>query len=137
MLNKLKVGMGSPTHKLGLPLRNPMAHKFATTGSVDSCSVLPETQICREPPACGHHTSVICRWFHSPMAAAGVSSEFDMKPPLGAPLLIFPRGHVPKSFPQGDTSARQRRVGIRFFLLLFALPNAIESNLPVFHICCR
>ena len=58
-------------------------------------------------------------------------SEFNIKPPLGAPLLIFPRGYLLKSFPQVDTSTRQRGFEIRVFPLLCELPKAIESHLPV------
>ena len=57
--------------------------------------------------------------------AAGERSEFNIKPPLGAPLLIFPRGSLLKSFPQVDTSARQREFEIRVFPLLG------EPHLPV------
>ena len=66
-----------------------------------------------------------------PWGAAGERSEFNIKPPLGAPLLIFPRGYVLKSFPQVDTSARQRGFEIRVFPLLGELPKAIEPHLPV------
>ena len=38
------------------------------------------------------------------MGVAGERPWFDIKPPLGDPLLIFPRGYLPKYFPQGDTS---------------------------------
>ena len=37
------------------------------TGSVEGCSVLPETQIVRDMPARRHHTGLICKGFHSPM----------------------------------------------------------------------
>ena len=59
-----------------------------------------------------------------------VESEFNIKPPLGAPLLIFPRGYLLKSLPQVDTSARQRGFEIRVFPLLGELPKAIEPHLP-------
>ena len=58
-------------------------------------------------------------------------SEFNIKPPLRAPLLIFPRAYLLKSFPQVDTSARQRGFEIRVFPLLGELPKAIEPHLPV------
>ena len=51
-----------------------------------------------------------------PWEAAGERPEFIIKPRLGAPLLIFPRGHLLKSFPQMDTSARQRVFEIRVSL---------------------
>ena len=66
-----------------------------------------------------------------PWGAAGERSEFTIKPSLGAPLLIFPRGYLLKSFPQVDTSARQRGFEIRVFPLLGELPKAIEPHLPV------
>ena len=40
------------------------------------------------------------------LEAAGESPECDLKPPLGASLLIFPRGYPLMSFPQVDTSTR-------------------------------
>ena len=39
------------------------------------------------------------------MGAAEERPEFDIKSPLGAPLLIFPRGNLLKSFLLGCTSA--------------------------------
>ena len=46
------------------------------------------------------------RGFLSPIGAVGERPEFDVKPPLGSPLMVFPQGYLLKSFPQGDTSAR-------------------------------
>ena len=69
-----------------------------------------------------------------PWGAAGERSEFKIKPPLGAPLLIFPRGYLLKSFPQVDTFARQRGCEIRVFPLLGELPKAIEPHLPICHL---
>ena len=66
-----------------------------------------------------------------PWRSAGERSESNIKLPLGAPLLIFPRGYLLKSFPQMDTSARQRGLEIRVFPLLGELPKAIEPNMPV------
>ena len=80
---------------------------------------------------CGHHTGFICGGNLPPCGAAGERSEFNIKPPLGAPLLIFPRDYLPKSFPRVDTSARQRGFEIRVFPLLGELPKAIEPHLPV------
>ena len=82
--------------------------------------------VCRDPPARGHHTGFICGGNLSPCGAAGERSEFNIKPPLGAPLLIFPRGYPLKSFPRVDTSARQRGFEIRVFPLLGELPKAIQ-----------
>ena len=70
-----------------------------------------------------------------PCGAAGERSEFNIKPPLGAPLLIFPRGYLLKSFPQVDTSARQWGFEIRVSPLLGELPKAIEPHLPVCQLC--
>ena len=79
----------------------------------------------------GHHTVLYVGGSLPPCGAAGERSEFNIKPPLGAPLLIFPRGYLLKSFPQVDTSARQRDFEIRVFPLLGELPKAIEPHLPV------
>ena len=80
-------------------------------------------------------TQVLCvGGIFPPMGAAGERPEFDIKPPLGASLLIFSRGYLLKSFPQGDTSARQRGFEIRDFLLLGDLPKAIEPHLPICHL---
>ena len=68
------------------------------------------------------------------MGAAGERPEFDIKPPLGAPLLIFPRGYLLKSFPQGDTYARQWGFEIIVFPLLGELPKAIEPHLSIYQL---
>ena len=49
----------------------------------------------------GYHTGFVCREFPSSRP------EFDVKSPLGALLMIFPRGYLLKSFSLVDTSARQ------------------------------
>ena len=66
-----------------------------------------------------------------PCGAAGERSEFNIKPPLGAPLLIFTRGYLLKSFSQVDTSTRQQGFEIRVFSFLGELPKAIKPHLPV------
>ena len=91
---------------------------------------------CRRPslsgPACAWTPHrFYCGGVHLPWGAAGERSEFNIKPPLGAPLLIFPWGYLLKSFPQVDTSARQRGFEIRVFPLLGELPKAFEPHLPV------
>ena len=92
---------------------------------------------CRRPslsgPVCTWTPHRFYLWGGSipPCGAAGERSKSNIKQPLGAPLLIFPRGYLLKSFPQVDTSARQRRFEIRVFLLLGELPKAIEPHLPV------
>ena len=62
--------------------------------------------VCRDPPARGHHTGFICRGVPSPIGAAGERPEIEIKPPLAAPFLIFPRGDHLKSFLHRDTSER-------------------------------
>ena len=91
---------------------------------------------CRRPSLTGSAYAwtphgFFCGRFLPPWGAAGERSEFNIKPPLGAPLLIFPRGYLLKSFPQVDTSARQRGFEIRAFPLLGEPPKAIEQHLPV------
>ena len=61
----------------------------------------------------------------------GERLQFSVKLSFGAPLLIFPQGVLLKSFPQVDTSARQRGFEIRAFPLLGELPKAFEPHLPV------
>ena len=69
--------------------------------------------------------------FSSPIEAAGLRPELDIKSPFGAPFLIFPRSYHPKSFSQGNTSARHREFEVRVFPLLGELPKAIEPHMPV------
>ena len=73
--------------------------------------------VCRGQPAYGHFTGFIVG-IPSPIEAAGEKTELDAKPPLGAPLLILPRGDLLKSFTQEDTSARQRGLKSVFSLSL-------------------
>ena len=92
---------------------------------------------CRRPSLSGAacawtpHGFFSVRGSNPQWVAAGEKSEFNIEPPLGAPLLIFPRGYLLKYFPQVDASARQRGFEIRVFPLLGELPKAIESHLPV------
>ena len=60
-----------------------------------------------------------------PKGAAGEMPEFGFKPPLGAPLLIFPRGYLLRCFPQDS------RCLISVFPLLCELLIAIDPHLPV------
>ena len=46
----------------------------------------------RDLPTRGHHMGFIFSLWEMP--------EFDIKPPLGAPSMILPRGYLLKSFPQ-------------------------------------
>ena len=43
---------------------------------------------------------VICRGLPSSMGGGGERTEFDVKHPFGAQLLIFHRGHLLMYFPQ-------------------------------------
>ena len=95
---------------------------------------------CRRPslskPACAWTPHGFYLWgFPSHWGAAGERLEFNIKPPLGAPLLIIPRGYLLTSFPQFDTSARQRGFEIRVIPLLGELPKAIKPHLPVCQLC--
>ena len=104
---------------------------------MDGCNVLPETQFIGTRLRVDT-TRVLSVWGSiPPWGAAGERSEFYIKPPLGAPLLIFPRGYLLKSFPQVDTSARQRGFEIRVFPLLCELPKAIQPHLPVCQLVVR
>ena len=98
---------------------------------MDGCNVLPETQFVGTRLRVETTRVLSVGGNLPPCGAAGERSEFNIKPPLGAPLLIFPRGYLLKSFPRVDTSARQRGFEIRVFPLLGELPKAIEPHLPV------
>ena len=71
-----------------------------------------------------------------PKGAVGERPEFDIKLPLGAPLLIFPRSYLLKCFPQGDTSARQREFEIRILPVLGELTEACEPCPTVCQLYC-
>ena len=88
-----------------------------------------------DPPACGHHTGFICGGSLPPCGATGERSEFNIKPLLGDPLLIFLRGYLLMCLQQVDATARQRGFEIRVFPLLGELPKAIEPHLPVCQLC--
>ena len=57
---------------------------------MDGCNVLPETQF--GGTRLREDTTLVLSVGGSipPSGAAGEMSEFNIKPPLGAPLLIFP-----------------------------------------------
>ena len=104
---------------------------------MDGCNVLPETPIVGTRLRVDT-TRVFSVWGSlPPWGAAGERSEFNIKPPLRAPLVIFPRGYLLRSFPQVDTSARQRGFEISVFPLLGELPKAIELQLPVIPLATR
>ena len=78
--------------------------EFATTISVNSCSVLPETQFVWTRLRV-YTTHVLFEGGSlPPMGATGERQEFGIKQPLGAPLLTFPRGYPMKTFLQRDIS---------------------------------
>ena len=98
---------------------------------MDGCTVLPETQFVGTRLRMDTTRVLSVGGSIPPWGAAGERSEFNIKPPLGAQLLIFPRGYLLKFFPQVDTSARQRGFEIRVFPLLGELPKVIKPHLPV------
>ena len=98
---------------------------------MDGCNVLPETKFVGTRLRVDTTRVLSVGGSLPPCGAAGERSEINIKSPLGAPLLIFPRGYLLKSFPQVDTSARQRGLEIRVFPLLGELPKAIEPHQPV------
>ena len=138
MLKKFKVRRGCTSPS---PLTWPSTKKsdgtkeFATTDSMDGWNVLPEIQFVGTRLRVDTTRVLSVGGSLPPWGAAGEWSEFNIKPPLVAPLLIFHRGYLLKSFPQVDTSTRQRGFEIRGFPLLGELPKAIESHLPVCQLC--
>ena len=97
---------------------------------MDGCNVLPEIQFIGSRLRVDTTRALSVRDSLPPWVASGESSEFNIKPPLESPILIFPRGYLLKSFPQVDTSARQRGLEIRAFPLLVELLMVIEPHLP-------
>ena len=111
--------------------------EFATTDSMDGCNVLPEIQFVGTRLRVDTTRVLYVGGTLPPWGAAGERSEFDIKPPLGAPLLIFPRGYPLKSSSQVDITARRWGFEIRVFPLLCELPKAIEPHLPVIPLATR
>ena len=104
--------------------------KLWMTGSVHGGNIPPETQFI-ETRLRVDTTPVLSIGGSLPnMGAAGERPDIDVKPRLGAPLMIFPRDYLLKSYTQGDSSARQRGFEIRV-PLLSELPKAVEPHLPV------
>ena len=140
MLKKYKVRRGCT---VPIPLTRPPTKKsdgtkeFATTDSMDGCNDLPENQFVGNRLRVDTTRILSVGGYLPPWGSAGERSEFDIKPPFGEPPLIFPRGYLLKSFPQVDTSARQRGFEIRVFPLLGELPKAIEPHLPVMPLATR
>ena len=68
---------------VGLPTKkSDGTEKFATTGSVDSCSVLSETQFVGTRIRVDTIRVLSVDDFFHPIGAAVVKQEFDIKPPL-------------------------------------------------------
>ena len=134
MLRKSKVIWGCTVPS---PLTSPSTKKsdgtkeFATTDSMNGCNVLPDTQFVGTRQRVDTTRVLSVGGTLPPWGAAGERSEFNFKPPLGASHLIIPRGYLLWSFPQVDSSARQRGFEIRVSPLLGELPKAIEPHLPV------
>ena len=82
---------------------------------MDGCNVLPDTQFVGTRLRVDTTRVLYVGGTLPPWGAVGERSEFNIQPPLGALLLIFPRGYLLKSFPQVDTSARQRGFKIGVF----------------------
>ena len=113
--------------------------EFATTDSMDGCNVLPETQFVGTRLRVDITRVLSVGGKLPPCGAAGERSEFNIKPPLGAPLLIFPRGYLLKSFPLVDTSARPRGFEISFPSPRWAAKGyrATPSRMPVIPLATR
>ena len=108
-----------------------MAQKRATTGSVDGCSVLPETQFVPTFQRVDTTRALSLEDSLAPMGVAGERPEFEVKPPLGVPLLMFSRGYLLKCFPRGGPPARQQGFDIKVFTIPYELPKVIEPHLPL------
>ena len=64
------------------------------TDSIDGCNVLPETQFVGTRLRVDSTQVLSVGGYLPPCGAVGERSKFNIKPPLGAPLLIFPRGYL-------------------------------------------
>ena len=78
------------------------------TGLMDGCNVLSETQFVGTCLRVDTAQVLSVGGSLPPSGAARERSQFNIKPTLGASLLILPRGYLQKSFPQVDTSAKQQ-----------------------------
>ena len=101
---------------------------------MDGCNVLPEPQFVGDRLRVDTTRVLSVGGSLPPCEAAGERSEFNIKPSFRAPLQIFPRGYLLKSFPHVDTSARQRGFEIRVFPLIGELQKAIEPHQPVWQL---
>ena len=101
VLTKLKVRRGCTVPS---PLTWPSTKKsdgtkeFATTDSMDGCNVLPETQFAGTRLRVDTTLVLSVGGNLPPCGAAGERSDFNIKPPLGAPLLIFSSRLSPEVF---------------------------------------
>ena len=93
---------------------------------MDGCNVLPKTQFVGTRLHVDT-TRVLSVGVSFPLVELPERSEFNMKPPLGAQLLIFPQDYLLKS---STTGYFRKTVGceIRVFPLLGELPKAIEPQ---------
>ena len=105
--------------------------EIATTGSTDGSIVQTETRFVETRLRVDSSWVLYVAGSVPLRGTAGEMPEFDIKPPLLAPLLIFPPGYLLRYFLSEDTSARQRGFEIRVFPLLCQLSKAIEPHLPV------
>ena len=81
-------------------MKSDGTEKFAMTSLVDGCGILLETRFVRNGQ-CVHTTQLLSVVGSlPPMGAVGERPEFDIKTPLGTPLLISPCDYLLKSFPQ-------------------------------------
>ena len=105
VIKKLKVKRGCTVpSKLTCPSTNESDGTKVCDDRLNGWLQFPGGEpVCRDPPACGHHTGFICGGSIPPWGAARERSESNIKLPLRAPLLIFPRCYHLKSFPQVDT----------------------------------
>ena len=132
MPKKFKVRNGCSVQR---PLTSPSIKKynctktFVTTGSMVGCGVPSETQFVGTRLRLDTIRAFSAEATIPTWGAAGDRSEFNIKPPLGAPNLSFPYGYLLRPFPQVDASARQRGFEIRVFPLLGVLPKAIASTM--------
>ena len=96
-LNEFAVRRGCtcPAHYLDLPLGSLMAHRVSDDRLGGRLQCTAGDPVCRDPPLRGHHTGFIC-WGSPPLWEL---PEFDIIPPLHAPLLISPPSYLLKSFP--------------------------------------
>ena len=97
---------------------------------MDGCNVLPETQFVgtrlRVDTTRASYVGVAFPLAELPERGQSLTSNA-----FRAPLLIFTRGYLLKSFSKLDTSARQRGFEIRVLSFLGEVPKAIKPQLPV------